>query len=286
MDRFKFSLIIPTLNRSKELIILLHSLKKQSFDDFEIIIIDQNKDDKVNQIITKHGDGLNINIKKISKSGASIARNEGINLAKGDIITFPDDDCEYAEGLLNEVSDIFKSRRDLDGITLSSKDKSGEGAMVRFSDEPGVINKFNVLKKMVEFTVFVRKESLSEIRFDETFGPGAKSGYWCDEGPDLILRLLEKGCRFEFFPNLVIYHPNPTRKFNKKIFKRSYRYGLARGRFIRLHKYPIWFAFYIWGLYLAGVILGLLHFNLKESYYYIIGLKGRVLGYFFHNRNI
>ena len=50
----KFSLIIATLGREKELYDLFESLDKQTYKNFEVIVIDQNKDDRVFKCVQKY----------------------------------------------------------------------------------------------------------------------------------------------------------------------------------------------------------------------------------------
>ena len=49
----KFSLILATLGRDIELVSFLNSLKNQTYRDFELIIIDQNQDKKIDAIVKK-----------------------------------------------------------------------------------------------------------------------------------------------------------------------------------------------------------------------------------------
>ena len=59
IGKMKFSLIIGTLNRCRELEICLESLRKQVFRDFEVIIIDQSINDSTQQLANGYQD-LNI----------------------------------------------------------------------------------------------------------------------------------------------------------------------------------------------------------------------------------
>ena len=48
------SLIMPTLNRYNDIYLLMESLEKQTYKNFELIIVDQNKNDKVKEIVDKY----------------------------------------------------------------------------------------------------------------------------------------------------------------------------------------------------------------------------------------
>ena len=65
----KFSLIIATLGREKELYDLFESLNKQTYKNFEVIVIDQNKDDRVFKCVQKYMNFLDIKYKKSLNRG-------------------------------------------------------------------------------------------------------------------------------------------------------------------------------------------------------------------------
>ena len=75
----KFSLIIPTLNRRKELEKLLLSIKNSTYKDYEVIIVDQNPrgylDSIVNKFEKQFQDFIHLNVKF---KGAARARNYGV----------------------------------------------------------------------------------------------------------------------------------------------------------------------------------------------------------------
>ena len=87
MSTPKISIIIPTINRYEDLHNTLTDLKKQSVQDFEVIIIDQTDKEKFKKI---EGDKI-FNFHKTFKS-ASKARNIGLLEAKSPITLFLDDD--------------------------------------------------------------------------------------------------------------------------------------------------------------------------------------------------
>lgn len=273
-------MIVPTISRTKELVDLLESLANQSYKAFDVIVVDQNSDDRVQNIIKAFFSKLKITHIKIAQCGASRARNIGIERAQGSIITFPDDDCEYPADLLENVNKIMGKEIKYDGISLSSRDKSRIGSIARFDRKRKDISKYNILKCCIEFGIFIRRESLSNIRFDERLGVGASTPWWSDEGPDLLLRLINKNRHFLYVPELHIYHPNPVWRYDKKTAIRSRHYGCGRGQYLRKHNYPLWFVVYVWNLYLAGIVLGVLQLKPGKIRYYFRGLEGRILGFF------
>ena len=80
-----FSVIIPLFNKENEIKSTLESVLSQTFQDFEVIVIDDGSTDNGKKIVE---DFNNSKIKLIStrNNGVSKARNIGIEEAKGDLI--------------------------------------------------------------------------------------------------------------------------------------------------------------------------------------------------------
>ena len=146
-----------------------------------------------------------------------------------------------------------------------------------------IIKKFNLYKTCIEFGIFIRRSCLADVRFDHQLGVGSPTMLWSDEGPDLLLKLINQEQRFLFIPELFIYHPDPVKLYDEKSIVRSYRYGCGRGAYLRKNKYPIWFVFYVWSLYVAGILIAIFQFNSRKFQYFFQGLKGRIKGYIFRN---
>lgn len=88
----RFSIIIPTYNVEKYIDRCIESVRKQTFNSYEIIIIDTASSDKTVEISTKY---ISDNIKLIQKgnnAGPGGARNSGLNEACGEYIIFLDAD--------------------------------------------------------------------------------------------------------------------------------------------------------------------------------------------------
>jgi len=102
----KFSIIIPVYNTEKYIRKCLESLKKQTYTNFEVIIINDGSTDNSQSIINEFliDNRFNCYIKK--NGGLSDARNYGLNYVTGDYICFLDSDDYYDENLLNELNKI------------------------------------------------------------------------------------------------------------------------------------------------------------------------------------
>jgi glycosyltransferase involved in cell wall biosynthesis len=99
------SCIIPTYNREKFLPISIGSVLKQTYKNWELIIVDDRSTDGTKKLIEKYmkKDKRIKYVKNIHKQGPSGARNQGIELAKGKYIAFLDSDDEWMSFHLEEM---------------------------------------------------------------------------------------------------------------------------------------------------------------------------------------
>lgn len=107
---FNYSFIIPHHNSPKLLQRCLDSIPSR--EDVEIIVVD-DKSDKDFIPIIKRVDVRLILITKEESKGAGMARNKGIELAKGKWLLFADCDDFYADGFLDELDQYRDSNNDI-----------------------------------------------------------------------------------------------------------------------------------------------------------------------------
>ena len=104
---------MPTINVTDELELFLKSLKEQTYKDFELIAVDQNKEDKAYKILEKYENDFEIKYMKSDRKGLSLNRNRGLLVMDGSIAGFPDDDCEYQPDTLEKVVKFFKENEEI-----------------------------------------------------------------------------------------------------------------------------------------------------------------------------
>lgn len=118
-----FSIIIPTYNRAYILPRALDSIKQQSFDDWECIIVDDSSTDNTIELINKYEneDKRFKYIKNTHKKGACGARNTGIDYATGKWIIFLDSDNSLFTMALTTIFNNIQQETKADIITWKSE---------------------------------------------------------------------------------------------------------------------------------------------------------------------
>ncbi|OGZ69966.1 MAG: hypothetical protein A3F47_02365 [Candidatus Staskawiczbacteria bacterium RIFCSPHIGHO2_12_FULL_38_11] len=113
------SIIIPALNEEDYLALLLESIQKQDFNDYEIILADAGSTDKTKDIAQKY------NCSIIQGGLPAKGRNNGAKAARGDILFFLDADTVLPDGFFQKSLEEFKKRNlDLGSFCLVPLPKS------------------------------------------------------------------------------------------------------------------------------------------------------------------
>jgi glycosyltransferase involved in cell wall biosynthesis len=267
----KFSLIVATLNRTKELEVLFESLSSQTYRDFEVIVIDQNDTDNVKQICNHYSAKFNLLYLHCRTKGLSVARNIGLRNVSGKIVCFPDDDCVYQNNTLENLHNLFNSHPNIDIITGATTTIDGSGKYLNVPRSETQIKLCNVFNTAISFTIFVKYKILKDLSFDDQFGVGSKFG--AAEETDFLVRLLEKQYIGYYFPSFIIYHPDSNKIFS---LQSSYKYALGFGAFHRKHfkilSFKLRFIYYL----LVSLLKVLLLISVRKNFFI---LKGKLIGF-------
>jgi glycosyltransferase involved in cell wall biosynthesis len=240
----KFSLVMATLGRDKEPALFLESLKNQSYTNFELIIVDQNDDDRIDKIVSKYN--MDITVIKSSIKGLSYNRNIGIKRVSGDIIAFPDDDCEYETDTLMKISEFFNKNLNYSFYTCNTKDKNKNGSVFNGLRNNCNINLFNFLNTGISFTIFIKKEELANFTMDEKLGVGTYFG--SGEDSDMLLYLLKKKLKGRYFANTFIFHPAKKELLPQRVVTYSLGHGAMFKKAISVYRFYLLYFIYIYRL--------------------------------------
>ena len=94
MNKPKFSIITPTYNRAYVLWKTLLAVQNQSLSDWELLIIDDGSTDDTKKLLAEFQDDERIKYFFQNNQGPSAARNRGLAVALGDVVTYVDSDDE------------------------------------------------------------------------------------------------------------------------------------------------------------------------------------------------
>ncbi|MDX1462854.1 MAG: glycosyltransferase family A protein [Marinirhabdus sp.] len=113
------SVIIPTLNRYEYLRDVLHDLEKQTYSNFDVIVVDQS-DDFSAEFYSEFN--LKINLKHQTEKALWLARNTAIEVSKAEYLLFFDDDSRvYPEWIANHLRCLEYFKADgSSGVSLST----------------------------------------------------------------------------------------------------------------------------------------------------------------------
>ena len=104
------SVIVPVYNAEKYLNRCIDSILSQTMTDFELLLIDDGSQDNSGRICDEYAEkDARVRVFHKSNGGVSSARNQGLDNAMGNWITYVDADdrcsCDYLEHLLSKVDD-------------------------------------------------------------------------------------------------------------------------------------------------------------------------------------
>ena len=110
------SIIIPTFNRPDILPDTINNVLAQTWQNTQIIIIDDGTSEKSMEVVKSYNDDRIIYKKTKENLGCAGARMFGIQFSEGDFITFLDDDDEWTNNYLTNQYKIFKGNPSLDFV--------------------------------------------------------------------------------------------------------------------------------------------------------------------------
>jgi glycosyltransferase involved in cell wall biosynthesis len=120
MSAPEFSVIIPVYNRQRTVARAIDSVLSQSLQDFELIIVDDASSDDSVKIVQEYKDDR-IRLLALKKNtGPGGARNEGLKIVRGNLISFLDSDDAFEESFLKETKHQFESHPADHGFSWSA----------------------------------------------------------------------------------------------------------------------------------------------------------------------
>lgn len=223
------SVVVPTRDRSDQLLRCLAALARQSVRSFEIVVLDDGSAQQAGVVAAVRTEPR-ARLVRTGGRGPAAARNAGAREARGAILCFTDDDCEpsttWIEALVGAIEHGAAAAA---GPTLNGRPESAcatasqaiidhvtEATLERATGRVGFVPSCNLA---------CRAEVLSAVPFDERFPSAA------GEDRDWCARLAERGLDIFFTAGACVEH-RPQLTFGG-FWRQQQRYGRGAWRFRR-----------------------------------------------------
>jgi glycosyltransferase involved in cell wall biosynthesis len=132
----EISIIIPTYNYGRFIGRALNSVLSQSYQDYEIIVVDDASTDDTKKIVGQYDDLRMRYIKHKVNCGPSKTRNTGIEASKGMYIAFLDSDDTWMPKKIESQIEVFRKGPDNLGVVYTSMKIFDESMSKTFSPPP------------------------------------------------------------------------------------------------------------------------------------------------------
>jgi glycosyltransferase involved in cell wall biosynthesis len=274
------SLVVATRWRTREVRRLLESLLAQTYRTFEVIVVDQNEDDRLAPLLEEYCERLTIRHARSANLGHSAGSNAGLRICAGDIVGFPDDDCWYAPDFLRRVVDMFEAHPEWRGITgCEASAENGVNAH-RFDQVAGRVTRQNIWSRHISFATFFRTADLTGLFYDERLGIGAKTIWGSGEETDFLLQFIKRGCVVQYDPSVAVYHRDWGQgPYTMAAITKARRYGMGMGRILQTHRFPALVTLKCFARPLLGGAYTLIRGKPRKAVYHWSIFLGRTTGW-------
>jgi GT2 family glycosyltransferase len=201
----RLSVVIATRGRPARLQRLLRSLREQTLQSFEVIVVQDGPDSETEAVLAREQDAGGIELRALALSaqrGPAAARNAGWRAALASLIAFTDDDCVADPGWLQaalaaaeedpQCSSIIQGRTSPDPAELAAS----AGLFSRTVSVDSLGPQYETCNIIYPRATL---EALGD--FDERFGPRPTA-----EDTDLAWRAIEAGVRTRFASDALVFH--------------------------------------------------------------------------------
>lgn len=218
------SVVLPTFNRVSMLSEAIASVQAQRHPSWELIVVDDGSDDETLQLLERVGDGRVRSI-RTERVGSPTARNRGLELARGELIAYLDDDNVMAAGWLASVAwafgrhphvEVVYGARVVENASMFGSD-SGLPRLLLAEYDRAKLERAN----FTDANVIAHRAGLDEAHWDPELAGVAD---W-----DLMLRLTERKHPLTLPALAVLYRTSaPHKQSAEPAFAKNYAKLLER----------------------------------------------------------
>lgn len=176
-----FSVIIPTYNRAELIVRTLESVLKQDYQHFEVLLIDDGSTDNTKEVVETLNDKRITYVFKENEERGK-ARNTGINLAKGEYVTFLDSDDVMYPNHLSHANIILQKNNNPEFYKQGHEVRNEVGRLLASMNKiEGNANEFILKGNYFScIGIFLRTDIANKIQFnnDRYLSPSEDWDYW------------------------------------------------------------------------------------------------------------
>jgi glycosyltransferase involved in cell wall biosynthesis len=222
-----FSIIIPLYNRPQEIDELLNSLTKQTYLQFEVLVVEDGSSNDAKHIVDKYANLLDVKYYVKPNSGQGFSRNFGFEKASGDYFVIFDSDCLIPPDYLEVVSDyLYEHKLDAFGGPDAAHDS--------FTPVQKAIS-YAMTSPFTTGGIRGNKKHIGQFH-PRSFNMGLSREVWEKVGGFILTRLGEDieysirihkaGFKIGLIPNAKVYHKRRTSFL--QFYKQLHFFGRAR----------------------------------------------------------
>lgn len=164
------SIIVPTYNNEKYLANCLNSLLAQTFQDFEIIVVDDGSTDQTTKLLKAYKTNSHVRVHSQPNSGISVARNKGLKLSRGKFISFVDSDDYVTPDFLEKLISPLLQNSNID-ITVCGYQEIYQDHKISHPLNPQIITGTeaakNFLLKQQDFDILIWNKLCRKTLFEK-----------------------------------------------------------------------------------------------------------------------
>ncbi|MFQ3213422.1 MAG: glycosyltransferase involved in cell wall biosynthesis [Marivirga sp.] len=249
-----YSVIIPVYNRPQEVRELLESLTKQSYKQFEVLIVEDGSDIRCEDICKSFQGQLDVSYFYKENTGQGFSRNYGFQRAKGDYFIVFDSDCIIPSNYF-ELVEVSLSNTPLDAFggpdaaldSFTDTQKAISYSMTSFFTTGGIRG------GKVQVGTF-RPRSFNMGISKEVFGK--IGGYIITrmaEDLEFSIRIEEAGFKMGLISEAKVYHKRRTNL--RQFYKQLFFFGRGRINIFRFYKSELQLMHFFPAAFTVGILI-------------------------------
>jgi len=232
------SIVIPTLNRAHLVTRAIKSVLTQTYQDFEIIVVDDGSQDETEKVVQQCGGKRIKYIKHQKTMGPGAARNTGIDISYGEYIAFLDSDDEWLPTKLEKQITLFKKTTFNTGLIycgVAHIDQINRNVKEKWiPNYRGYVFEKNLSENFIvsgSSTVIVQRKALEKAgKFDESLPSCEDWDLWIriarhyefDYIPEILVNCFAHSERISSnFERVILGHKLFSKKYKEEIDKQS-----------------------------------------------------------------